>query len=104
MGFDESLDKELLEARLVELLKGKCAIVKIMPTKKYIFLQLSPFKVGAHKRNVLPQNHFQDITLNDHYIYKIIYLVYFLSSFNTHIFYIKMLVIFFVIWMIKIFP
>jgi hypothetical protein len=33
--------------------------------------------VGVHKRNVLPQNHFQDITLNDYYVYEIIYLVEF---------------------------
>jgi hypothetical protein len=31
--------------------------------------------VGVHKRNVLPQNHFQDTTLNDYYIYEIIYLL-----------------------------
>jgi hypothetical protein len=37
-----------------------------------------PFTVGVHKRNVLPQNHCQDITLNEDYIYKIIYLVDFL--------------------------
>jgi hypothetical protein len=37
MGFDESLDNELLEAGLVELLKGKYALMTIMPTKKYIF-------------------------------------------------------------------
>jgi hypothetical protein len=84
MGFGESLDKELLEARLVELFKGKYAFVTIMPTKIFL-VQLGPFKVGVHKRNVLPQNHFQDITLNDHYIYTIIYLVYFLSSLDIHI-------------------
>jgi hypothetical protein len=35
-------------------------------------------QIGVHKRNVLPQNHFQNITLNENYIYKIIYLVDFL--------------------------
>jgi len=30
--------------------------------------------VGVHKKNVLPQNHSQDTTLND-YVYEIIYLV-----------------------------
>jgi hypothetical protein len=35
--------------------------------------------VGVHKRNVSLQNHFQDITLKDHYIYKLIYLVDFYS-------------------------
>jgi hypothetical protein len=33
--------------------------------------------VGVHKKNVSPKNHFHDITLNDHYIYEIIYLVFF---------------------------
>jgi len=33
--------------------------------------------VGVHKRNVLPQNYSQNIILNDHYIYEIIYLVIF---------------------------
>jgi hypothetical protein len=42
--------------------------------------------VGVHKRNASPQNHSQDITLNDRYIYKIIYLVDFLFSLDIHIF------------------
>jgi len=36
---------------------------------------LGTFIVGVHKRNVSPQNHFQNTTLNDHYTYDIIYLV-----------------------------
>jgi hypothetical protein len=32
--------------------------------------------VGVHKRNVLLQNHLQDITLNDHYTYEKIYLIH----------------------------
>ncbi len=43
--------------------------------------------VGVHKRNVSPQNHFQDIALNDHYIYGIICLVDFIFSLDTHIFF-----------------
>ncbi len=31
--------------------------------------------VGVHKRNVSPQNHSHNITLNDNYIYEIIFLV-----------------------------
>ncbi len=34
---------------------------------------LGTFIVGVHKRNVSPQNHSQNTTLNDHYIYEIIY-------------------------------
>jgi hypothetical protein len=26
---------------------------------------MGPFKVGVHKKNVLPQNYFQNITLNN---------------------------------------
>jgi hypothetical protein len=37
------------------------------------------FMVGIHKRIVLPQNHYQNTTLNDCYIYEIIYLVDFLN-------------------------
>jgi len=48
------------------------------------FLTLGPIIVGVHKRNVSPQNHIQDIILNDHYIYRIIYLFIYLSL-NTHI-------------------
>jgi hypothetical protein len=36
---------------------------------------MGTFMFGVHKRNVLPQNHFQNTILNDRYIYKIIYLV-----------------------------
>jgi hypothetical protein len=31
--------------------------------------------VGVHKRNVSPQNHSHDITLNDHFVYLFIILV-----------------------------
>jgi len=43
------------------------------------------FKVGVHKMNVLSQIDSQNITLDDHYIYKIIYLVDFFYSLDTHI-------------------
>ncbi len=36
------------------------------------------FMVGVPKMNVSPQNHFQDTTLDDHYVYEIIYLVKFI--------------------------
>jgi hypothetical protein len=29
-----------------------------------------PLTVGVHKRNVFPQNHFQNITLNENYSYR----------------------------------
>jgi hypothetical protein len=32
---------------------------------------MGTFMVGVHKRNVLPQNHYHDTTLNDHYVYEI---------------------------------
>jgi hypothetical protein len=34
--------------------------------------QKGPFKVGVYQRNALPQDHFQDIIVNDYSIYKII--------------------------------
>jgi hypothetical protein len=40
---------------------------------------------AIHKRNVSPQNHSQDTTLNDHYVYQLIYFGEFIFSFNTHI-------------------
>ncbi len=46
---------------------------------------LGSFMVGVHKSNVLPQNHLQDSTLNDHYIYQIIYLVDFSFSLDLHL-------------------
>jgi len=42
--------------------------------------------VRVHKRNVSPQNHSYDTTLNDHYVYRFIYFGEFIFSFNTHIF------------------
>ncbi len=39
----------------------------------------------VHKRNVSPQNHYHDTTLNDHYVYEIIYLVDFLLPLDNHI-------------------
>ncbi len=57
--------------------------IKIGILNIYIFpkldSQFGPLKVRVHKWNVLPQNQSQDITLNDHYIYKIIYGVDFFS-------------------------
>jgi hypothetical protein len=41
--------------------------------------------VGVHKRNVSLQNHSQDTTLKDHYIYRLIYLVD-CFSLSIHIF------------------
>jgi hypothetical protein len=41
--------------------------------------------VGVHKRNVSPQSHSQDTTLDDHYVYEIIYLVKFFNLLNNHI-------------------
>jgi hypothetical protein len=46
---------------------------------------LGSFMVGLHKRNVSPQNHSPDSTLNEYYIYQIIYLVDFSFSLDTHI-------------------
>jgi hypothetical protein len=43
-----------------------------------------PFTIGVHKKNVSPQNHSQNIALNDHYIYKIIYLVDFFFIGYSH--------------------
>jgi hypothetical protein len=28
--------------------------------------------VGVHERNISPQDHFQNTTLNDHYIYELV--------------------------------
>jgi exo-beta-1,3-glucanase (GH17 family) len=39
---------------------------------------------GVHKRNVLPQNHSQNIILNEHYTYKITYLVDFVFPLDIH--------------------
>jgi hypothetical protein len=41
--------------------------------------------VGVHERNVSPQNHFQDIILNDHYVYQFIYFGELIISLDTHI-------------------
>jgi hypothetical protein len=38
---------------------------------------LGLFKVGIYKMNVLPQNHSQNTILNDQYVYKIKFLLYF---------------------------
>jgi len=48
-------------------------------------LLLGAITIGVHKKNVSPQNHFEDIILNDHYIYKIIYLIDFFCSLDIHI-------------------
>jgi hypothetical protein len=40
--------------------------------------------VEVHKKIISPQYHCQNITLNDHYIYKIIFLIDFFSL-DTHI-------------------
>jgi len=50
MGFGESLDKELFEARLVELIKGKYALMTIMLTKKYIFCNWVHSKLGGTQK------------------------------------------------------
>jgi hypothetical protein len=47
---------------------------------------LGTFTTGVHKRNFSPQNHFQDTSFNDHYTYKIIYLVDYFYSLDIHIF------------------
>jgi hypothetical protein len=44
---------------------------------------MGTFMVRVHKRNVSPQNHSQDTTLNDHYVY-VIYLVDFIFSLDSH--------------------
>jgi len=41
--------------------------------------------IKVHKRNVSPQNHSHDTTLNDHYVYQFIYFGEFIFSFNTYI-------------------
>jgi hypothetical protein len=41
--------------------------------------------VGVHKKTISPQNHYQNINLNDHYIYEIIYLVDYYFSLDIHI-------------------
>jgi len=48
-------------------------------------LFLGTFTVGVRKRNVSLQNHFQETTCNDHYTYKIIYLVDYFYSLDIHI-------------------
>ncbi len=58
------------------------------------FLILGTFMVGVHKMNVSPQNHSQDTTLYDHYVYKIIYLVKFPFYWIITYFLIKMVAIF----------
>jgi hypothetical protein len=50
--------------------------------------------VGVHNTNVSPQNHFQDTTLDDHYVYEIIYLVKFPFYWIITYFLIKMVAIF----------
>jgi len=41
--------------------------------------------IKVHKRNVSPENHSHDTTLNDHYVYQFIYFGEFIFSFNIHI-------------------
>ncbi len=43
--------------------------------------------VGIHKRNISPQNHSHDTTLNDHYVYQFICFGEFIFSLDIHIFY-----------------
>ncbi len=60
---------------------------------KYDVKVVGPFMVRVHSKNVSPQNHSQDTTLNDQYIYEI----NFLEDFFYYIlmyFLIKMVVIF----------
>jgi hypothetical protein len=54
---------------------------------------VGPITIGAHKKNVSPQNHLHDSTLNDHYVYQIIYLLIIYFSLDIHIIFIKMVVI-----------
>jgi hypothetical protein len=56
---------------------------------------MGTFMVGVHKRNVSPQTHSQNTTLNGYYIYKIIYLVDFIFSLIVTYFLIKIVVIFY---------
>ncbi len=46
---------------------------------------LGTFMVEVHKKTILPQNHCQNITLNDHYNYKIIYFEDYYFSLDIHI-------------------
>jgi hypothetical protein len=61
------------------------------------------FTIGVHERNVLPQNHFKNVILNDHYTFEIIYLVDFIFIRYSHISWSKWWW-FFVIWITKICP
>ncbi len=85
---------------LTKFTKQITSQIKHLLCQIYPFTQ-SSFKVGVYKRNDSPQNHFQNINLNGHYIYKIIHLV--------NCFFIRFIFTFlklkqwqfFMIWMIK---
>jgi hypothetical protein len=42
--------------------------------------------VGVNERNVSLENHYKVVTLDDHYVYHICWLVFFIWSLDTHIF------------------
>ncbi len=81
---------------------SECAIYNGKFCCRAFKVSLGAITVGVHKRNVSPQNHFQDITLNDNYIYEFFFLID-IFSLNTRFFIIKLMVIF-TIWMIKTCP
>jgi hypothetical protein len=72
-----------------------CGVLSFNPSATIV--ELGRFTIGVHKRNVSPQNHSQNTTLN--YIYEKIYLVDFYML-DIHIFWLKWWW-FFVIWMIN---
>jgi hypothetical protein len=72
---------------LIEYVEHKLlvkAIVVFQATWKEKRVQ-GTITVGVYERNVSPQNHSQDTTLNDHYVYQFIYFGEFIFSFHTNI-------------------
>ncbi len=61
-----------------------CGVLSFNPSATIV--ELGRFTIGVHKRNVSPQNHSQNTTLN--YIYEKIYLVDFYML-DIHIFWLK---------------
>ncbi len=61
--------KKLVEEMSIEIdLKGLLVNIYLKFTST-----MGTFTVGVYKRNVSPENHSQDTTLNDQYTYEIIY-------------------------------